>query len=124
MATRYADAFQAGYREVYDADAALADIRIVETLSETANTALSFAHREQDPANRLGLKVYHHLRPIPLSARVPILENMGFRVINERTYRITPVDRPLAYLHDITIEPTGGEEIELTDDLKARLEAL
>jgi glutamate dehydrogenase len=124
VATRYADAFQAGYREVYDADDALADIRIVETLSETANTALSFARREQDPANRLGLKVYHHLTPIPLSARVPILENMGFRVINERTYRITPSDRPLAYLHDLTLEPTGGEDIELSDDLKARLEAL
>ncbi len=28
--------------------------------------------------------------PIALSARVPVLENMGFRVVNERTYNLTP----------------------------------
>ncbi|MHC5655427.1 NAD-glutamate dehydrogenase [Stappia sp. ICDLI1TA098] len=124
IANRYADAFQAGYREVYDADAALADIRIVETLSETADTALRFSRREQDPPKRIFLKVFHHVLPIPLSARVPILENMGFKVINERTYRITPADRPLAYLHDLTLEPASGDPIDLTQDLRERLEAL
>jgi glutamate dehydrogenase len=124
QATRYGDAFQAGYREVYGGDTALADIRIVEKLDDSADTALTFSRREQDAPNRVVLKVYHHLVPIPLSARVPILENMGFRVINERTYRITPADRPLAYLHELSLEPAGGGTIDLTDDLKARLESL
>ena len=32
---------------------------------------------------------FHHLGdPIPLSRRVPLLENFGFSVVNERTYRI------------------------------------
>jgi len=124
QAQRYADAFQAGYREIYSAETALSDIRIVERLSDAADTALEFTRRTGDAANRVLLKVYHHLVPIPLSARVPILENMGFRVINERTYRITPADRPLAYLHELTLEPVGGEPIDLTDDLRTRLEAL
>ncbi|WP_425089358.1 NAD-glutamate dehydrogenase [Stappia sp.] len=123
-AQRYADAFQAGYREVYSAETALEDIRIIEKLSDEADTALTFTRREQDAPNRVVLKVYHHLVPIPLSARVPILENMGFRVINERTYRLTPDERPLAYLHELSLEPVGGGEIDLTDDLKLRLEAL
>lgn len=123
-AKRYTDAFQAGYREVYSAETALEDIRIVEKLSDEADTALTFTRREQDAPNRVVLKVYHHLVPIPLSARVPILENMGFRVINERTYRLTPADRPLAYLHELSLEPKNGSEIDLTDDLKLRLEAL
>ena len=29
-------------------------------------------------------------RPLPLSERVPVLENMGFRVVDERTYHIAP----------------------------------
>ncbi|WP_306030816.1 NAD-glutamate dehydrogenase [Stappia sp. MMSF_3263] len=124
QATRYGDAFQAGYREVYAGETALEDIRIVEKLDDSADTALTFSRRQQDAPNRVVLKVYHHLVPIPLSARVPILENMGFRVINERTYRITPADRPLAYLHELSLEPAGANDIDLTDDLKGRLESL
>ena len=123
-AARYADAFQAGYREVYGGETALEDIRIVEKLSEASDTALTFSRRSQDAPNRVVLKVYHHLVPIPLSARVPILENIGFKVINERTYRITPADRPLAYLHELSLEPAGGGDIGLTDDLRSRLEAI
>ena len=32
-----------------------------------------------------GLKVWSREKPIPLSERVPVLENMGFRVVDERT---------------------------------------
>ncbi|MCA1300223.1 NAD-glutamate dehydrogenase [Stappia indica] len=124
QATRYADAFQAGYKETYGGEAALSDIGIVEKLSDEADTALTFSQRPEDAPRRVTLKVYHHLVPIPLSARVPILENMGFRVINERTYRVTPADRPLAYLHELTLEAASGDDLLLDDDLKGRLEAL
>ena len=36
----------------------------------------------------VGLKVWSHGRPIPLSERVPVLENMGFRVVDERTFQV------------------------------------
>ena len=38
----------------------------------------------------VGLEVWSHGRPIPLSERVPVLENMGFRVVDERTYQVDP----------------------------------
>ena len=38
--------------------------------------------------NCVGLKVWSYDRPIPLSERVPVLENMGFKVVDERTYQI------------------------------------
>ncbi len=123
-ARRYADAFQAGYKEVYGAETALDDIRIVEKLSKRRDTTMRFTRRPGDEANRLALKVFHHETPIPLSARVPILENMGFKVINERTYRITPADRPLSYLHETTLEPASGVELDLSNDLRERLEAM
>ena len=31
---------------------------------------------------------------MPLSERVPVLENMGFRVVDERTYHVAPEDAP------------------------------
>src|SRR5690606_2880972 len=40
----------------------------------------------------------------PLSDRVPMLEAFGFRVIDERTYTVTPRDGVERYLHDMVLE--------------------
>ena len=46
--------------------------------------ALRLAPSPRPDAN-FGLKVYHPASAIPLSSRVPMLENFGFRVIEART---------------------------------------
>ena len=43
-------------------------------------------------AHAIGLKVWSYGGAIPLSSRVPMLENMGFKVVDERTYEIRPGD--------------------------------
>ncbi|PTW60894.1 glutamate dehydrogenase (NAD) [Breoghania corrubedonensis] len=124
VANRYQEAFQAGYKEAFDASTALADIAIIEALSPANHTAIDFYRRESDGDHRVSLKVYHHETPIPLSARVPMLENMGFRVINERTYRITPAQGQMSYLHDLTLDSRFEAPLDLHDDLLRRLEGL
>ena len=60
-------------------------------------------------------------RPIALSERVPVLENMGFRVVDERTYLIardakTNHERRNsreAWFHDMLLERADGHEIDL-----------
>ena len=42
--------------------------------------------RGRRPTTRVNLKVFSRGAPLPLSERVPLLENLGFRVVNERTY--------------------------------------
>lgn len=124
LSDRYALAFHGGYKEVYNAATALSDLQKVETLSDKTRTAITFFRSSDAQQERLSLKVYNHAAPIPLSARVPLLENMGFRVINERTYRITPEARPLSYLHEMSLEQRSNGTFEFTDDLKERLEDL
>ncbi|HXL64151.1 MAG TPA: NAD-glutamate dehydrogenase, partial [Xanthobacteraceae bacterium] len=82
---RYAAAFPVDYRETYRPAAAVADIGAIEALTAEHPLAVEFHanHGAEDAA--AGLKVFSHARPIPLSERVPVLENMGFRVIDERT---------------------------------------
>ena len=63
-----------------------------------------------------------HDRPIPLSERVPVLENMGFRVVDERTYHIQPRDAADVWFHDMTLESAWGQPIELSVR-KERIEA-
>ncbi|MEP2580428.1 MAG: NAD-glutamate dehydrogenase [Roseibium sp.] len=124
LADRYALSFHGGYKEVYNAQSAVSDISKLETLTGPSDTTITFHRLDGAKENRLALKVYHRGAPIPLSARVPMLENMGFRVINERTYRITPADAPLSYLHEMTLEARGGEDFVVGDQLKTRLESM
>ncbi|MEE4013095.1 NAD-glutamate dehydrogenase [Roseibium sp. FZY0029] len=124
LADRYALSFHGGYKEVYNAQSALFDIVKLETLSDRTDTTITFHRQSGTKDSRLSLKVYHRGSPIPLSARVPLLENMGFRVINERTYRVTPADAPLSYLHEMTLESRSGEDITFSDQLQSRLESM
>ena len=116
----YLEAFAGDYQAVHTAEAALEDIGIIRMLPDERALALRLGAREGRPAN-LGLKVYHRGSPIALSDRVPMLENFGFRVIDEDTFTVAPTRGAEAYLHDMMLEadvpvdPTDrvrGAEIE------------
>ncbi|MDT3685194.1 MAG: NAD-glutamate dehydrogenase [Pseudorhodoplanes sp.] len=116
---RYQDAFSPGYRSRYSPAAAISDIRVLEGLSAGRPLAVDFhslpvaPHDEE--ANNVGLKVLSYDRPLPLSERVPVLENMGFRVVEERTSEITPAspDGGVVFLHDMVLERADGGKVDL-----------
>jgi glutamate dehydrogenase len=126
LANRYARAFTGGYTEVFDTSQAIADIATIEKLTATRPVALSVyrIHGNDDPT-RFGLKVFSRGMPLSLSYRVPVIENHGLRVVNERTYQITPSATPApapAWLHDMTIEANDGKPIVITSEFARRLE--
>jgi glutamate dehydrogenase len=120
----YREAFPEAYREDYPAKAAIGDIRVLEGLSAEQALGVDFYARANAAASSTGLKVFSWQRPIPLSARVPVLENMGFKVVDERSHRIQPAGDPPrdVWLHDMLLERADGAAIEL-EALKPRLEA-
>ncbi len=103
---KYEGAFPAAYRDDYPVETAIADIAILETL--TSATPLHVAFRgPSDKRPGVGLKLVHLHAPIALSERVPMLENMGFRVIDERSYQVTRANAPPIFVHDMEIEAAG-----------------
>jgi glutamate dehydrogenase len=120
---RYRDAFPISYRDTYFPAVAVGDIRVVESLSEVRPLGADFYSRRGSDKAAAGLKVWSRLRPIPLSERVPVLENMGFKVVDELTYRIEP-SGPASevWLHDMTLQRADGAPVDL-EALKQRLEA-
>jgi glutamate dehydrogenase len=122
---RYRDAFSVGYRETYPASIAVADIRLMEGLSSARPLAVDFHIGEEEHGAGIGLKVWSCSRPIPLSERVPVLENMGFRVVDEQTFQIVPKGdgEPGVWLHDMLLTRADGGPNDLTES-KQRLEAL
>jgi glutamate dehydrogenase len=118
--TRYRDAFPVDYREVYAPAMAVGDIAVVEALTAEHPLGVELYRDAGAAPASAGLKVLSRNRPIPLSERVPVLENMGFRVVDERTYHIQPLERADAWLHDMTLESALGRPL----DLAARKERL
>ncbi|ORE96559.1 NAD-glutamate dehydrogenase superfamily protein [Stappia sp. 22II-S9-Z10] len=122
---RWSDSFTESYRATYSAERAVRDITILERISDETPTAILFFRRDPaDPTDRVSLKIYHKDAPILLSARVPILENMGFIVVNERTFRVAvPETDEGIYIHDMTLAVASGRELDITANAE-KLQAL
>ena len=121
---RYRDAFSHAFQDVYAPTVAASDIHVIEGLSEERPLGVDFHHRMHEQQRAVGLKIWSLARPLPLSERVPVLENMGFKVVDERTYQIEPKGDGACtvWFHDMLLERRDGAAIEL-DQGKARLEA-
>ncbi|MBI2713204.1 MAG: NAD-glutamate dehydrogenase [Rhizobiales bacterium] len=120
--TRYREAFSAGFQESYAPAIAAGDIRVVEALNEQRPLGVDFHRRLEEEQRAVGLKVWSFARPLPLSERVPVLENMGFKVVDERTYHVEPQGGEGVWFHDMLLERRDGGMIDL-GEAKARLEA-
>jgi glutamate dehydrogenase len=112
LLSRYADAFSAAYREAFDAPQAIADIGLLEQLSDDRPRAVDLYRRDGDEQKRVHLKVFSRGQSLPLSERVPLLENLGFRVVNERTYRLL-LGTERIWLHDMSLERASGGAINI-----------
>jgi len=120
----YRGALSAAYREAYSPEEAVADIKVIANLSNDKPLAINF-YREADADRKsVNLKVWNCERPLPLSERVPLLENMGFAVIDERTYLVEREESSggTVWLHDMTLTRADGEAID-AEALDARLES-
>ena len=118
LVERYAEAFGAAYRERYEPTDALIDIDMLQKLSAARPRAVNLYRREGDGATRANLKIFSRDAAITLSERVPMLENMGFRVVNERTFNIKPQAgengaEARVWLHDMTLERADGSAIDI-----------
>ena len=124
LAGRYAEAFSAAYREAFTPAESLSDIATLERLAPATPTAVDLYRKRSDQDGRASLKVFALGQPIALSRRVPMLENLGFTVSNERTYRVLPKGpgEEAAFLHDMTIERARGGHIDI-EAIDARVEA-
>jgi glutamate dehydrogenase len=116
LLAKYGAAFPAGYAETFPPERALEDIRRVERLGPSMPVAIDFYREPDAPPHRFRAAVYRYGGPINLSQRVPLLENMGFVAIDERTYHVDPQldgDVKVVTLHDMVLESADGAPVDL-----------
>ncbi|MDW6021803.1 NAD-glutamate dehydrogenase [Mesorhizobium sp. BAC0120] len=111
--TGIASRFPESYRGSFTAAEALADAAHVAKLDpENAIAIEYYRHVDQGPS-QAALKIYHFATPVALSRRVPVLENMGFRVISERTFEVADSLGDSCFIHDMELENAFGHSVDL-----------
>jgi len=111
-----ASRFPQDYRNSFEPKTAILDASRVCGLSAENPIAIDFHRHPEQNEHQAALKIYHFGAPVALSRRVPLLENMGFRVISERTFEIDALGGNPVFLHDMELENAFGEAIDLSDD--------
>jgi glutamate dehydrogenase len=119
-AAKWRGAFPAGYRDRVTPGQSLEDIAELEALNGDGSVAVKFAQRRADKPDEVNLRLYHHGDAIPLSSRLPILENMGFKAIEETTFEVVPQGKK-AVIHDVVLRAASeGPDIKAAaPDLEA-----
>ncbi|MEQ1513326.1 MAG: NAD-glutamate dehydrogenase domain-containing protein [Lysobacteraceae bacterium] len=105
LASRYGRALPAGYIEKVSAAVAADDVEQIAALTPQNDLRLSLC---RDQEGGLRFKFYRIDDDIPLSDALPMMENMGLRVISEHPYRLE-VDAPgqgkqVAFIQDFEVE--------------------
>ncbi len=106
LLNQYQDAFPVGYQDEFSAAIAVRDIMALEKIVSGKALELDLYRIPGDAAHTLRLRVYQANDPIPLSDILPMLENMGLRVISERPYRLRLKDGH-AWIHDFRMAARG-----------------
>ncbi|MFI4968653.1 MAG: NAD-glutamate dehydrogenase domain-containing protein, partial [Lysobacterales bacterium] len=113
-----ARALPAGYVEEVSPVVAAADVQALAALGAGEDIRLSLY---QDPLDgALRFKVIHFGAPIPLSEALPMLENIGVRVLAEHVYTLEKQGRELT-IHDFELKPKSALAFELAQ-LRERFE--
>jgi glutamate dehydrogenase len=109
---RYRDAFPAAYRADWVPRSALADIGQIEALRQPDDLALRLYRPLEAPLGALRAKVFRAGTPLALSSMLPLFEDMGVEVADERPYEITPSERESVWIYDFGLTYRGGEDLQ------------
>jgi len=122
---KYLGAFSAAYEEAFSPRSSRYDIGEIENLAEGDKIGVHFFNIEKEPRSRCRLKLYHYDKPVSLSARLPIIENMGLRATEESTFTVAPRNNGetrTVFIHEVTLESRDDCDIDM-DALARNLDA-
>jgi glutamate dehydrogenase len=125
---KYAQAFPAAYTEDFSGDSAALDVSFLEAM-EKEPTRLHLDIYRPDPKRkeRFFLKIFRVQDAIPISDILPMLENMGLKVIAERPYKLDFSGGRRAWIQDLELLMQASPAIAfdaLDRDIKSAITAV
>ena len=117
LANRFASAFPIAYREHFSAAVAAEDAGMLVALCSDTPLIVRLYRPLNAAPGLLRFKIYNTAK-VALSDSLPLLENMGARVLDEHPYDIGSED---LWIHDIGLQMPPATELS---EIKSRFEAL
>ena len=110
---RYGQAFPAGYREDNPVRGALLDIEMMDALGAPPALGMNLYRPLAAEPSVLRLRLIRTGAPIALSDALPILENLGVRVLDDRPYHIEPAGGGVVWIVDFGMAFSGEGDVAL-----------
>jgi len=113
--------FPPGYRDDFDPRIAVLDIKKFQRLMDGDALAMNLYRALHEGDEMLRLRLYHQGESLPLSDILPILENLGLRVVTERPYGVRATDGQLYWVQEFSLIYGLSQDIDL-DEVKDEFE--
>jgi len=111
---QFGNGFPASYSADFSARTAVVDLHYIDQLTADAPLQLSFYQALEKEQSNLNFKLFSLGASLPLSDVIPVLENLGLRVIDEHPYKIES-KHSTVWIHDFNLHYTGTGELDLTN---------
>lgn len=116
LAAGWSEAFPAAYRVEFEVEDALADIERFGRYEEPGHQGpvVKFHVPEEDEDSEVNARMKLYVTaPLSLSKILPVLQNLGLEVIEERPFAVTPSRGEPRYLYDLGLKfPEGIDPLE------------
>ncbi|WP_299733232.1 NAD-glutamate dehydrogenase [uncultured Endozoicomonas sp.] len=110
---QFSNGFSAAYQEAFTPQSAVTDLRHFELMHSENPISMEFYRSLNDQPDQLHLKLYHYVEPLPLADQIPIIENLGLRVIGEYPYLIRSSSGAKIYIHDFLLSFDNRVSLDL-----------
>jgi glutamate dehydrogenase len=110
---KYRQAFLASYKEAYTPWIAAHDIEHFEKLRDDLPLGMHLYQLPHHAENEFRFKVYQRNQTIPLSDALPILENMGLRVMGELPHEVRLPDGSSVWVNDFDMVLSQAKKLDI-----------
>ncbi len=112
-ADRFGTGFPAGYRAQFDPRVAVMDLGRILSVCAGRKLEMSFYRMVDEGDEHLRFRIFSMGDSLPLSDVLPILENLGLRVIAENPYVVQDKDGERFWIQDFSLRYTLGGVVDV-----------
>ncbi len=112
---KYVQSFPPGYKDVAAPKAAAQDVMHMEMLNEERLLAMNIFSAPYGGHSEIRFKLFHYDDPVILSHALPILENMGLKVISEQSFALSLADGRDIWVSDFTMHHEADSDLNIDE---------
>ncbi len=103
LVRRMQGAFSEAYKEIFTSQQALQHVALFSQLQTIDDLSIDLLDDPDSSNQDFALLLFHLGSPLPLSAMIPMLENLGFSVRMERPFQIRPESEDVIWMQDFSL---------------------